>query len=325
MRTIEEYIRLAEKAVGSITLPKRPAGLYEPITYGLSNGGKRLRPALLLAACEAAGKDCTAALSQAAAIEMFHNFTLLHDDVMDNADLRRGKPTVCRKWDNNTAILSGDTMLTLATQLLVEGVAPDKAARLLDIFNRAAIGVYEGQQYDMEFESRNDVTEEEYIDMIRLKTSVLLSCSLKMGALLAGASPEDAGHLYDFGIHLGLAFQLKDDLLDVYGNPEVFGKNIGGDILCNKKTYLLIKAYEQATPSQRQALDTWIDAETYVPEEKIASVTALYDGIGVKALCEHLMETYTGRARAALEAVSVPAERKAELEVLMEKLMYREV
>ena len=222
MRTIEEYIRLAEKAVGSIKLPKRPAGLYEPITYGLSNGGKRLRPALLLAACEAAGKDCTAALSQAAAIEMFHNFTLLHDDVMDNADLRRGKPTVCRKWDNNTAILSGDTMLTLATQLLVEGVAPDKAARLLDIFNRAAIGVYEGQQYDMEFESRNDVTEEEYIDMIRLKTSVLLGCAAQLGAEIGDAEERQGMALYGFAMNLGIAFQLQDDWLDVYGDPAVF-------------------------------------------------------------------------------------------------------
>lgn len=308
MRTIEEYIRLAEKAVGSIKLPKRPAGLYEPITYGLSNGGKRLRPALLLAACEAAGKDCTAALSQAAAIEMFHNFTLLHDDVMDNADLRRGKPTVCRKWDNNTAILSGDTMLTLATQLLVEGVAPDKAARLLDIFNRAAIGVYEGQQYDMEFESRNDVTEEEYIDMIRLKTSVLLGCAAQLGAEIGDAEEQQGIALYGFAMNLGIAFQLQDDWLDVYGDPAVFGKATGGDIMNNKKTFLLIKAMEIAEGNDKKNLQYWLDIKDADPEKKISAVTAIYDSLGIGDICQKSVEKHNAEALRCLGKSGLTAE-----------------
>lgn len=308
MRTIEEYIRLAEKAVGSIKLPKRPAGLYEPITYGLSNGGKRLRPALLLAACEAAGKDCTAALSQAAAIEMFHNFTLLHDDVMDNADLRRGKPTVCRKWDNNTAILSGDTMLTLATQLLVEGVAPDKAARLLDIFNRAAIGVYEGQQYDMEFESRNDVTEEEYIDMIRLKTSVLLGCAAQLGAEIGDAEERQSMALYGFAMNLGIAFQLQDDWLDVYGDPAVFGKATGGDIMNNKKTFLLIKAMEIAEGNDKKNLQYWLDIKDADPEKKISAVTAIYDSLGIGDICRKSVEKHNAEALRCLGKSGLTAE-----------------
>ena len=308
MRTIEEYIRLAEKAVGSIKLPKRPAGLYEPITYGLSNGGKRLRPALLLAACEAAGKDCTAALSQAAAIEMFHNFTLLHDDVMDNADLRRGKPTVCRKWDNNTAILSGDTMLTLATQLLVEGVAPDKAARLLDIFNRAAIGVYEGQQYDMEFESRNDVTEEEYIDMIRLKTSVLLGCAAQLGAEIGDAEEQQGMALYGFAMNLGIAFQLQDDWLDVYGDPAVFGKATGGDIMNNKKTFLLIKAMEIAEGNDKKNLQYWLDIKDADPEKKISAVTAIYDSLGIGDICRKSVEKHNAEALRCLGKSGLTAE-----------------
>lgn len=308
MRTIEEYIRLAEKAVGSITLPKRPAGLYEPITYGLSNGGKRLRPALLLAACEAAGKDCTAALSQAAAIEMFHNFTLLHDDVMDNADLRRGKPTVCRKWDNNTAILSGDTMLTLATQLLVEGVAPDKAARLLAIFNRAAIGVYEGQQYDMEFENRNDVTEEEYIDMIRLKTSVLLGCAAQLGAEIGDAEERQGMALYGFAMNLGIAFQLQDDWLDVYGDPAVFGKATGGDIMNNKKTFLLIKAMEIAEGNDKKNLQYWLDIKDADPEKKISAVTAIYDSLGIGDICQKSVEKHNTEALRCLGKSGLTAE-----------------
>lgn len=194
MKRIEEYIELANKAVENISYPAEPNGLYEPIRYGMAQGGKRLRPALLLAACDAAGVETEKAMKQAAAIEMFHNFTLLHDDVMDKADLRRGKPTVCNKWDDNTAILSGDTMLTLATELLVDGMEAQKAVRLLRLFNRTAIEVYEGQQYDMEFETRNDVSIDEYIHMIRLKTSVLLGCACKIGAIVGDATENNAKH-----------------------------------------------------------------------------------------------------------------------------------
>lgn len=228
---------MAGNAVDTIACPagRKPEGLYKPIVYGLEQGGKRLRPVILLAACDAVGGDSAKALPQAAAIEMYHNFTLLHDDVMDKADLRRGKPTVCNKWDDNTAILSGDTMLTLATQLVVDGVEPQKAMRLLKEFNETAIGVYEGQQYDMEFEARTDVTIDEYMEMIRLKTSVLLAGAARIGAVMGDADERNANALYDFAVNLGLAFQLQDDWLDVYGDPDVFGKAIGGDIMNNKK------------------------------------------------------------------------------------------
>lgn len=320
-------IELTEKInqhITGLTFNRQPEELYKPVSYVLSLGGKRIRPLLMLMAYNLYREDVEHIFSQATGIEVYHNYTLLHDDLMDKADRRRGKPTVHKVWNENTAILSGDAMLVLAYQFMAQCPA-EKLKEVMDLFSLTALEICEGQQMDMDFETRKDVTEAEYIEMIRLKTSVLLSCSLKMGALLAGASDDDAQHLYDFGIRLGLAFQLKDDLLDVYGNPEVFGKNIGGDILCNKKTYLLIKTFELADPAQRQALEKWMDADTHAPEEKISAVTALYDEIGVKARCEALMETYADQARASLEAVSVSAQRKAELTALMEKLMHREV
>lgn len=324
MLTITELTEKINRHLAELQFTRQPQGLYDPVAYVLSLGGKRIRPLLMLMAYNLYREDVERIFPQATGIEVYHNYTLLHDDLMDKADRRRGKPTVHKVWNENTAILSGDAMLVLAYQFMAQCPA-EKLKEVMDLFSLTALEICEGQQMDMDFETRKDVTEAEYIEMIRLKTSVLLSCSLKMGALLAGASDDDAQHLYDFGIRLGLAFQLKDDLLDVYGNPEVFGKNIGGDILCNKKTYLLIKAFELADPAQRQALEKWMDADTHAPEEKISAVTALYDEIGVKARCEALMETYADQARASLEAVSVPAQRKAELTALMEKLMHREV
>ena len=324
MLTITELTEKINRHLAELQFTRQPQGLYDPVAYVLSLGGKRIRPLLMLMAYNLYREDVERIFSQATGIEVYHNYTLLHDDLMDKADRRRGKPTVHKVWNENTAILSGDAMLVLAYQFMAQCPA-EKLKEVMDLFSLTALEICEGQQMDMNFETRKDVTEAEYIEMIRLKTSVLLSCSLKMGALLAGASDDDAQHLYDFGIRLGLAFQLKDDLLDVYGNPEVFGKNIGGDILCNKKTYLLIKAFELADPAQRQALEKWMDADTHAPEEKISAVTALYDEIGVKARCEALMETYADQARASLEAVSVSAQRKAELTALMEKLMHREV
>lgn len=308
MKGIEGYISLAENAVGSVVLPKCPAGLYEPIEYGLSNGGKRLRPALLLAACDAVGGDCSAALNQAVAVEMFHNFTLLHDDVMDNADMRRGKPTVCRKWDDNTAILSGDAMLTLATQKLIEGVAPEKAVRLLAIFNRAAVGVYEGQQYDMEFESRKDVTVSEYINMIRLKTSVLLGCAAQLGAEMGDGGERQGNALYGFAMNLGIAFQLQDDWLDVYGNPAVFGKAIGGDIMNDKKTFMLIKAMELADGREKESLDYWLGRQDVVPEEKIKVVTAIYDNLSIGDICRESIEEHNLEALRCLDESGLSAD-----------------
>ncbi len=324
MLTITELTEKINRHLAELQFTRQPQGLYDPVAYVLSLGGKRIRPLLMLMAYNLYREDVERIFPQATGIEVYHNYTLLHDDLMDKADRRRGKPTVHKVWNENTAILSGDAMLVLAYQFMAQCPA-EKLKEVMDLFSLTALEICEGQQMDMDFETRKDVTEAEYIEMIRLKTSVLLSCSLKMGALLAGASDDDAQHLYDFGIRLGLAFQLKDDLLDVYGNPEVFGKNIGGDILCNKKTYLLIKAFELADPAQRQALEKWMDADTHAPEEKISAVTALYDEIGVKARCEALMETYADQARASLEAVSVSAQRKAELTALMEKLMHREV
>lgn len=324
MLTITELTEKINRHLTELQFTRQPQGLYDPVAYVLSLGGKRIRPLLMLMAYNLYREDVERIFPQATGIEVYHNYTLLHDDLMDKADRRRGKPTVHKVWNENTAILSGDAMLVLAYQFMAQCPA-EKLKEVMDLFSLTALEICEGQQMDMDFETRKDVTEAEYIEMIRLKTSVLLSCSLKMGALLAGASDDDAQHLYDFGIRLGLAFQLKDDLLDVYGNPEVFGKNIGGDILCNKKTYLLIKAFELAEPAQRQALEKWMDADTHAPEEKISAVTALYDEIGVKARCEALMETYADQARASLEAVSVSAQRKAELTALMEKLMHREV
>ncbi len=324
MFTTNELTEKINRHLAELKFTRQPQGLYDPVVYVLSLGGKRIRPLLMLMAYNLYREDVERIFPQATGIEVYHNYTLLHDDLMDKADRRRGKPTVHKVWNENTAILSGDAMLVLAYQFMAQCPA-EKLKEVMDLFSLTALEICEGQQMDMDFETRKDVTEAEYIEMIRLKTSVLLSCSLKMGALLAGASDDDAQHLYDFGIRLGLAFQLKDDLLDVYGNPEVFGKNIGGDILCNKKTYLLIKAFELADPAQRQALEKWMDADTHAPEEKISAVTALYDEIGVKARCEALMETYADQARASLEAVSVSAQRKAELTALMEKLMHREV
>ncbi|MGM9842370.1 MAG: polyprenyl synthetase family protein [Candidatus Limisoma sp.] len=323
MRTIEDYITLAKAAVAALTLPTAPEGLYEPITYGLSNGGKLLRPALLLASCEAVGGDAEKALNQAAAIEMFHNFTLFHDDVMDRADLRRGKPTVCAKWDDNTAILSGDTLLTLAVAKVVEGVEPQKAVALLDIFNRAAIEVYEGQQYDMMFENRDNVSIDDYVNMIRLKTSVLLGAACKIGAVMGNADSSRSQALYDFAMNLGIAFQLQDDMLDVYGDPKVFGKAIGGDILNNKKTFLLINAINLAEGDTKAELNRWLNASHPFPGEKIAAVTSIYNQLGVDRLCREAIADYDSRARQSLSGSSLSDEAVAFFEAFAESLMGR--
>ena len=263
-------------------------------------------------------------LSAAASIEMYHNHTLLHDDLMDRADLRRNKPTVHKIWGDNTAILSGDTMLILAYQLM-SGCSSSHLKDVLDVFNKTTLEISEGQQFDMEFETREGVSEEEYIEMIRLKTSVLLAASLKIGAILADAPEKDIEELYDFGIQIGLAFQLQDDYLDVYGDTAVFGKNIGGDILCNKKTYMLIKALDHADKEQLSQLEHWITIADFNPVEKIAAVTDLYNQIEVKGLCENKMVEYSDKAMGSLAAVSVSDEKKKELEKLIKELMYREV
>lgn len=307
MKTQKEYIDIINKAVAEIPYPELPRGLYEPIAYTLDCGGKRMRPMLLLASCEACGGRIDDAVSQALGLEMFHNFTLLHDDVMDRADMRRGKPTVHRRWNESTAILSGDAMLTMAGQLM--SVAPDdRLADVMALFNGTAMEIYEGQQYDMDFESRQDVTVAEYIEMIRLKTSVLLGCACEMGALMAGASDEVRKAFYRYGVALGLAFQLQDDWLDTYGDPAVFGKNIGGDILNDKKTYLLITAMNRADDESRHRIESLIGTRS---DEKVAEVKSIYDRLGVADECRALIESYLAETLRELDSIDIPADAKA--------------
>ena len=276
-------------------------------------GGKRIRPTLMLLAYNLYKENPEDILMNACALETYHNYTLLHDDLMDNADMRRGHLTVHKKWNDNTAILSGDSMLVLAFQRMMQCDAKH-LKDILDLFTVTALEIGEGQQYDMEFETRNDVKEEEYIEMIRLKTSVLLACALKIGAILADASAEDADNLYKFGEQIGLAFQLQDDYLDVYGDPAVFGKAIGGDILCNKKTFMLINAFARATDAQREELSRWINAaEACDPKEKIAAVTGIYNKIGIDRLAVEKINFYFDEARKYLAAVRLDDAKKKEL------------
>lgn len=324
MFTASELLDIVRGHIAGLQFTRTPKGLYDPVSYVLSLGGKRIRPVLMLMAYNLYREDVKSILQPATGIEVYHNYTLLHDDLMDRADMRRGKATVHKVWNDNVAILSGDAMLVLAYQFMAQ-CASEKLKDVMDLFSLTALEICEGQQLDMEFEQRKDVKEDEYIEMIRLKTSVLLAASLKIGAILGGASKEDADALYDFGVNLGLAFQLKDDLLDVYGDPLRFGKNIGGDILCNKKTYLVIKVFEHANTDQEALLSDWFTRETFDPQEKIAAVTRLYNEIGVKALCENRIVEYSKRASESLNRVNVPAENKQELETMMNELMHREV
>ncbi|MBE6274841.1 MAG: polyprenyl synthetase family protein [Bacteroides sp.] len=301
-----------------------PQGLYEPIAYELSLGGKRIRPVLMLMAYNLYKEDVDAILPQAAGLETYHNHTLLHDDLMDNADMRRNKQTVHRVWGENAAILSGDAMLILAYRLMSE-CPQDKFAKVFEAFCEATMEICEGQQWDMEFETRMDVTVDEYIEMIRLKTSVLLAVALKIGAFMADAPEVDVEKLYEFGIKMGLAFQLQDDFLDVYGNPEVFGKNVGGDILCNKKTYMLITALKKADGKQREELEYWLNATDYVAAEKIEAVTRIYNEIGVGACCEQKIETLYSEGLQVLNDIALPKERKQVLKEFVCSLMNRKV
>ncbi|MDE6097456.1 MAG: polyprenyl synthetase family protein [Muribaculaceae bacterium] len=286
--------------ISSYKLPERPDGLYRPIEYALDCGGKRLRPSLLLASCMAVGGKIEEAESAALGIEMFHNFTLLHDDVMDRADMRRGRPTVHVKWNDVTAILSGDAMLTLAGSLITE--VPDCVLRkVLAMFNRTAMEVYEGQQYDMDFEHRNDVSVDEYMAMIRLKTSVLLGCACAIGATTGGAGDKDVDAFYSYGENLGLAFQLRDDWLDTYGDAEVFGKAIGGDIVNRKKTWLLISALRERTEELSGIL-----SEDLEDGELIRQVKEVYDSLHLSERCDVLINSYAEKAVSALDKVAMP-------------------
>ena len=321
----KELLDYINGEIAGMSFERQPAELYAPIRYVLSMGGKRIRPVLMLMAYNLYKEKVEVIRSQAMAIEIYHNYTLLHDDLMDRADMRRGMATVHKKWDDNAAILSGDSMLVMAYRYMQQGCPVEQLGNVMGLFTETALEIGEGQQYDIEFETRADVSEEEYIEMIRLKTSVLLACALKIGAWLGDAPRQDAELLYRFGENLGLAFQLQDDYLDVYGDPAVFGKKIGGDILCNKKTYMLIKALEHADKEQATQLKHWITVTDFDPAEKIEAVTGLYNRIGVKLLCENKMSEYNNKALESLAAVNVTAERKRELDKLIKELMYREV
>ena len=323
MITSEELLKKVNEALESIVYDRKPSTLYAPIQYVLSLGGKRVRPVLMLLAYNLYKDDPERIMTQAIALETYHNFTLLHDDLMDNADMRRGHETVHRKWNPNQAILSGDTMLLQAFQRMGQCEA-DKLQAVINLFTETTLEIDEGQQLDVEFETRNDVTEDEYVEMIRLKTSVLLACAVKIGAILAGASKEDQDNLYKFGEQIGLAFQLQDDLLDVYGDPKVFGKNIGGDITSNKKTYMLINAVNRANPAQREELTRWIEAAEFDREEKVKAVTRLYDEIGIRELCEQKMEACYALAQEYMDKVNVAEERKAELKAYAAAMMKRQ-
>lgn len=305
---VQHILHRVEAALSDIDYPEVPTGLYDPIAYALDSGGKRLRPTLLLLTYSLYADDLHAAMPAALGIETYHNHTLLHDDLMDHAELRRGRLAVHRKWDANTAILSGDTMLILAFRHILACKSQNRAA-CLDLFARTAQEVCEGQQFDMNFEQRTDVTVGEYLEMIRLKTAVLLACATKMGALLADAPTADADTLYGFAEKIGLAFQLQDDYLDVYGDPAVFGKKIGGDILCGKKTYLLITAADRADAATRARLFALLADDAMPAEEKISAVTALYNQLDVPAVTLAAIDHYYDEARAALSRVSLSEEQ----------------
>ena len=308
------------KAIESLDWSKEPKGLYEPIGYTLASGGKRIRPTLALIASALFGGKEEEVLPAALALEVFHNFTLLHDDVMDRAEVRRGRPTVHIKWNDNTAILSGDQMLIEAYRLLSR-VPADKLPQVLQWFNDMATGICEGQQYDVDFEQMSEVTIADYMKMIELKTSVLLAYALKIGGYIAGATDAQQEALYQFGLHIGLAFQMQDDILDVYGDPKTFGKAIGGDICCNKKTFLLLTALNNADATSKAELEGWL-AVTDRDQEKIAAVTALYNRLGVREDAEAVMEEHTAIALQQLE--SLPQNEACEqLRVLAEKLITR--
>lgn len=324
MKTLKELREIIGNSISDIDLNRSPKELYEPISYTFSLGGKRLRPALCLLACDMVGGKIENALLSAIGVEIFHNFTLLHDDIMDRAPIRRGQPTVYKKWDENVAILSGDTMMALAYEYIIK--APEKnLTDVLSVFNQTAIEVCEGQQYDMNFESRNDVTIDEYINMIRLKTAVLVAGSLKIGAIIGGADKAMAKKLYKFGENIGIAFQLKDDLLDVFSDVEKFGKATGGDILSNKKTFLYLKAFELASGDQHNELKELFISDTKIQDqEKISRVKTIYNDLNIKIETEKQIEAYYQKAKDFLEQIDIDPAKKIELIKFAESLKRRE-
>ncbi|GAB4148858.1 MAG: polyprenyl synthetase family protein [Bacteroidia bacterium] len=314
----------AETEKFSKSIPHQPFGLYEPVRYTLSLGGKRMRPLLTLMGAGLFSEDVTPAIPAAMGIELFHNFTLLHDDIMDNAPLRRGKPTVHARWNPNTAILSGDAMFAQAIREVSKS-PHNILPRVLDIFTRTALEVCEGQQLDMDFEQLPKVSIPQYIRMIELKTAVLLAGALEIGALCGGAYSTEAHKLYEFGRHVGIAFQLQDDILDVYGSPEKFGKQVGGDIVSNKKTFLLISALERADRYSLENLQNWIFAPQFEAEEKVSAVKEIYDRLNIRALAETEMMRHYNKGLEYLASIEADDEKKKTLKAFTDHLMIREV
>ena len=318
-----DLLKMVNDTLDTMQYLRQPSSLYEPIQYVLSLGGKRIRPVLMMMSYNLFKEQPEEIMNQAIALETYHNYTLLHDDLMDQADLRRGHTTVHKKWDANKAILSGDSMLVLSYERMAK-CAENYLPAVLHLFTETALEIGEGQEYDMAFETRNDVTEEEYIEMIRLKTSVLLACAMKIGAIMGDASEEDQNYLYEYGEKLGLAFQLQDDLLDVYGDPKVFGKNLGGDIVANKKTFMLIKTLEMASDKNRQELKKWIAITDFSNEDKIKAVTHLYNVSGTRQICEQKINRLFAEGMEALEQLNVADDKKEPLRQFALKLMNRQ-
>ncbi len=323
MLTINQSTEIINKEIEEIALPANPSELYEPIRYILSLGGKRLRPAITLMTHSFYNDTLTEAIRPALAIEVFHNFTLMHDDMMDHSNMRRGKETVHIKWNNNIALLSGDAMLIAAYKLL-EGINNNHLAEVFKTFNTTALEVCEGQQYDMNFEFRNDVNEAEYIEMIRLKTSVLIGCALKIGAITGGAEAHDKALLYDIGRDLGIGFQLQDDLLDAFGDPSVFGKKIGGDIIANKKTYLLIKSIERANPASAKEIQRLIQLKN-ADSEKIIDMLNIYRELNIEMLTEQKIDTYFDKSYKMIEKINAGEQAKINLIEFADILRKRKV
>jgi geranylgeranyl diphosphate synthase type II len=318
MYSIEELLKKVKLEIDGTYSQRQPKDLYEPIAYALSVGGKRIRPALCLMACNVFSDDIEQAIRPAVGLETFHNFTLLHDDIMDHAEVRRNQPTVHKKWDENTAILSGDAMMIEAYEYFFD-LSPELMAQCLPIFNRTAREVCEGQQYDMEFETRLNVKVDEYLEMIRLKTAVLLAASLKIGAILGGATKQDADHMYQFGINMGLAFQLQDDYLDTFGNEATFGKRIGGDIAENKKTYLLINALKK----DKGLLAAMLENKQIDEQEKINIVTQMYRDLSIDTLTQNKIKHYYQEAIASLDALHIAKEKTILLRDFLNQLKSR--
>lgn len=323
MKLLEVYRERIEHELKALAQHREPVGLYEPVNYVLSLGGKRIRPALCMLGCSLFDEArVSGSLYPALGLEVFHNFTLLHDDIMDGSEMRRNQPTVHKKWNDNTAILSGDAMMILAYQLISK-TPVNVLVPVLDLFSQTGLEVCEGQQYDMLYESRNDIEVTDYIEMIRLKTAVLLGASLKTGALIGGASPAAANHLYLFGIEAGLLFQLQDDWLDVFGDAATFGKNIGGDIVTNKKTFLLISALNNLSPAGKKELQSWLDKKVFDREEKVSAVRNLYEDANVSTIAKNRMDAYYQSALLHLEKAGGSAPIQEELRAFTRQLMER--